>query len=751
MEKKRYIMLFLLGAALSAGCRKDETFVGTADADRVVLDFTSTAFPTRSASEGAEAKVSDLDVFIFPSDGGACVYYGHYAASAGNRLTLNRKKSDFVQGSEYRLYLIANCSSETRKQFADFEGKSDLETLKSIVEHTPDIYLTGADDENPDLPSVFLMDGTAYPKGGDAADTDVVLNDGANDTDTELSVTLRRAAAKLQITVEAKGAVRFPAPGTIDPDGEEGPEPPVSIRYNYALVNMRTDARLLAEAGLASVPELTGRTAPSGVNMTRPDDRSVGLTTYTYSHEWTTASLAENETYLVVRIPVYYTADGTQEPVLYADNYYKIPVGGNDGESIGLKRNTRYAVQVRIGYPGASDPSEPMLLDDIRYKVEDWTETEIGIGGPGDLPVYLQLNKKELELHDADSDNSITFASSTDVKIEVTKVWYTNKFGEEVDITDRINTDDGPKITATGEGLNGRIDFYSEKPTNNLLRNIEVTVTNRDRLSETVLIRQYPLDYITFVTGWYSFRSDFGSDPNAQEYTDDPNVTHYEQRGANRYCGATIQNSNNSFSGWKYEQPQWLLLLWNFPGDFVSKVYANGSIDYYGYSNSGNKVTRSTGGFFGSDLDNPRMYHVLITSTSDKYTLGRPKLDANGYTAGDENNAKLVSPSFMLASQLGAVYPFDYLEAAADHCSKYVEAYRKKDGTVGYYDDWRLPTEAEIKIIYDYQYESEAMDEVLSGDRYWSASGLVPKTEGQGSDRAIRCIRDMYDKAVPEQ
>ena len=85
----------------------------------------------------------------------------------------------------------------------------------------------------------------------------------------------------------------------------------------------------------------------------------------------------------------------------------------------------------------------------------------------------------------------------------------------------------------------------------------------------------------------------------------------------------------------------------------------------------------------------------------------------------------------------------DELDAVADHCKQYVEVAR--DGTV--YDDWRLPTREEINIIYKYQNASDVMDEVLAGDRYWSASGLVTKPGvSSPSDRAIRCIRDAYDK-----
>ena len=85
----------------------------------------------------------------------------------------------------------------------------------------------------------------------------------------------------------------------------------------------------------------------------------------------------------------------------------------------------------------------------------------------------------------------------------------------------------------------------------------------------------------------------------------------------------------------------------------------------------------------------------------------------------------------------------DNVYMAAEHCERYVEVAR--DGTV--YDDWRLPTRAEIEIIYKYQNDSDVMDEVLAGDRYWSASGRVPKPGiGQPEDQAIRCIRDAYDK-----
>ena len=83
------------------------------------------------------------------------------------------------------------------------------------------------------------------------------------------------------------------------------------------------------------------------------------------------------------------------------------------------------------------------------------------------------------------------------------------------------------------------------------------------------------------------------------------------------------------------------------------------------------------------DEANLRNYHIRLMASSDKYTLGRPRIDENGYTASDEENAKLVSPSFVIASRLGAIYSTsgglngldldEKLIVFADHAKTYVE------------------------------------------------------------------------------
>ena len=260
----------------------------------------------------------------------------------------------------------------------------------------------------------------------------------------------------------------------------------------------------------------------------------------------------------------------------------------------------------------------------------------------------------------------------------------------------------------------------------NTIRYLEFEVTNQQGLKATFRVMQYPVIYITHVMGYYSYRDDF-------------NGTTWEQQGNPSNINNVFWNANSKT--WTYNQ----ITSNNNSGVFRSKVYNPGAsgtgdypIDYY-YWSSNRK------GFYNAgSLDNPRMYHVRVTATSATYTVGRPRIVGatieDGYTEDSEENAKLVSPSFMIASQLGASSTFSEIQAARGHCQQYVEV--AQDGTV--YRDWRLPTAAEIRIIMDLQSVSAAMDDILTGETYWSASGLQNTGNTGAGDNRLRCIRDAY-------
>ncbi len=298
-------------------------------------------------------------------------------------------------------------------------------------------------------------------------------------------------------------------------------------------------------------------------------------------------------------------------------------------------------------------------------------------------------------------------------------------------------------------GMSGKIKIESPIPMNNTVRYIELQVRNdngtkndeNDDITRTVVVKQYPLEYITNTQAWYSYRSDF-------------NGTSYEKKpDSNRYVTTTSYDYNDDT--WEYATSTG---TW-FYRSMVAVEQADGSSNIYSYSwgnNSGTTATRGNNAISG--IDNGRIYHVRITASSDEYVLGAPRMTKDGITDGGIDNARMVSPSFMIASQLGAVYSDAFTSAipntvanaeikrtamAASHCKNYVEVYVNADGDKVHLHDWRLPTAAELLIIKEFQYVTNAaMDEVLAGDRYYSASGLV--IVNGTSSRAIRCVRDAF-------
>ena len=642
-------------------------------------------------------------------------------------VTLSAKREDFTANSGYWVYLVANSSNPAE----DFNN-IDLNELRSMMEETRNIHLTGWNGAGAETaPENFLMDGIAYP----GANTDepanpgaVVLNDGVVSNDTELKVTLRRAAAKIVVKISKGEDVTF------TDSGEAG----------FYLSNMPWTSSVVSGVDAPAelrTPELFRYRGTPFYDWTA---ETITVTTYAYAHEWADASALENELRLVVNIPLEYipeTSPDDESAAVYEDSYYQIPVSRDKI----LERNTCYEVRVTVNTPGATNPSEPVTLKEIEYEVVGWTEKTINVGGVEDA-AYLSLNQYELELHNIEDDaTSLVFASSSPVSVTVNRVWYIDKFGQESDVQyeNVVDSDNVPCITVAAEsGLNGNLTIHSDLPTNNTIRYIELTVSNEDYIDRTVVIRQYPLEYITNVQGWYSYRSDFGG-------------TTYENKGNDRYVAAIIEVGGSLWSGYYWDG-------WSYGtgsgGFFRSKVVTNthgegdsypGRSDIAYYTWPRNSFSPNTDNSYRSAREggNARMYHVQITSSSSAYTIGRPRI-TDGITDGGGDNAELVSPSFIIASQLGAVQLTSYKDAAADHCKQYVEV--AENGTI--YSDWRLPTEAELSIIMGYQYNSEVMDEVLAGKWYWSARNAVENKNGEDGSRTnayIRCIHDVDGNGLP--
>lgn len=732
-----YIVFCCLAACCFTACDHEDIFRQTeteGDGNSIILNLASGKLPLTRANveaNGAEIAVSHLDVLIFNQDGTKVWHERVDGIKDGkDKITLSAQRSTFDENESYWVYLIANSTADV----SIFEDENfTLTSLNALKQEDKDIHMTGLASAT-GVPQTFLMDGVAYPKGEQEPATVkmVVLNSGDKTNDTELQTVLRRAAAKIVVNIKSGEHVQF----------DNGPQ---TYHAGYYLRNMPYSTSVIKPAMMDKddaelmTPELNN----GGYFKWTPS--VITVTAYAYAHVWDNASTLEKEVRLIVNIPMNYLPDNATEWKFLDNSYYQIPVSTKKE----LNRNTCYEVNVTVDAPGGSNPSKPVLLKDISYSVRDWDEERINVGGDTDRPAYLTLNEYEMEMHNmADDNTTLEFASSSEVTATIDRVYYIDKFGQEKELTqitngsadewgENIGSDYRPnwknrciiKITPD-ENITGKIQVHGDVPGNNAVRYIIFTVENDEEgIKREVKVAQYPLEYITNIQGWYSYRSDFGGttwenyrDPSQKRVS----AYNYDSRNDTWSYSATRYGNDYIFTSKVAEEIE------------TGSNRGKSSISYYYYNRW--QTSLSTNEIWNAG--NARMYHVQITASSGDYTLGQPRI-TNGKTDPGEDNAELVSPSFMIASQLGAVFSISDEEMAASHCREYVEV--AQDGTV--YDDWRLPTRAELEIIMEFQYkENAAMDEVLAGPSYWSASGLVYNNKGSGTAKTIRCIRDAYDK-----
>ena len=729
------LMLLVCGSACTDDRTEEESLI--AGGGQIVLEFTSGALSRATAD--TEKAVKHLDLFVF-TEAGAKYLYRRFPAT-GTSLTLSKNEFTDVR---YKAYIVANSTLTTDV----LEKIDDLSALQTTIQVNELIHQTGGGSNTP---THFLMDGVV--KTGNGATT-FVLNDKQTDSNIELKAALARAAAKISVTFKAQegGNVRFITSSTSDPEGnplEDGDTPSTTIA-GY-LNNMRIDTKVIA-GNLPVTEQLISPGTPINTSAatafgTRP------LVTYVYSHSWADGGDAlSRETYLVVQLPIWYR--GTDDEwQLQNENYYKVPVYTKEGgqKYNRIDRNTHYDITVEVNQPGASEYTQAKPLEGT-YAVEAWDIEQIEVGDGGEKPVYLEVNKEELFIRNVEDDYSIEFASSSPVEAKITRVYYKDKNGNEREIPEREWDTEQYQISVEPDGeMNGKLNLHSEVPTNNLIRYIELEITNEDiensgdneDKKKTVIVEQYPLEYITNIRAWYSYRTDFhGNDAN--------DITTYQNRG-DRYTGISLQRQastwgNLSREGGNYFRSKYADWEQDRSGNYSCKIYN------YIWRSTGREPV-SNGTVSTSTAPNARIYHVQLTSSSKDYTLGVPEVDDQGITVPGEDNAKLVSPSFMIASQLGAVNshpshrdPEVNRRLCAEHCARYVEVYEDDNEGVVHLTNWRIPTDAELNIINRFQRASpDAIDAVLGQRRYQGSHSVIEVNPQNSQDvTRVRCVRDHY-------
>ena len=717
----KYILnILLVVVTLSLASCVESDYIEPASGDgRITLQITdggkalrATAAETQNLA--SERALKHMDIFVFNS-AEACIHQERvstFVPSGDNNaqtVTLGKRPSDFDEAQTYDVYVVANST-------ADLTGIATLGELRNRVQVDERVHVTGLGLSG--APTHFLMDGKA---GG------VALNQGEG-VDVEINMPLQRAAAKIVVTFQRGADVVFDQNAA------------TNYQKGYFLRNMPYSTTLLSEASTLHDAMLRTPDKVADEQFEWGADQ-VKVTAYVYAHNWGKDgnTFFEKGTTLVVNIPLTYNG------VHYGNCYYQIPVVKPAADnSYTIHRNTYYEVKATINAPGAEDVTHPVEVQDLTFTTKPWTEVLVSVGDDA-TPRYLELNKEEMEMHNVDEDNTLEFTSSSEVTAEVVSVSYVDKFGQTIDIT---NTAHGITLTPQA-GYAGNIQINSPIPTNNTIRYITIKVTNKEGNVQYVTVRQYPVIYITNQQSYYSYRDDFKSGSHA------PTTIH--NQGA-RIVGVSLTGNTNS---WNYTYNTSSQGFWR--SKVVDETHSNGKSDisYYSWSSGWGNSSYTLNTTNAESNSNARMYHIRVTSTSDDYVVSRPGRDANDKTLSDANNAKLVSPSFMIASRLGFVNSSsgnldyinteqEYIDFYGEHCKQYVEVYKDDAGNEVVLDDWRLPTESELKIIMDVQgtqnQNADAIDYLLNARYYVSASGRVQNSKNSTQGTAGRCVRDVYNK-----
>lgn len=767
MIDKKYIIrvlgrmiCFMAVLTLATACTGDELLDSSANGTEqeglsISLTLDGMQLASRSASEQSlnEDAVKRMDVFLFgPNESFKKYATSGDGTSSVEKVTLYQGsswKSEFDDASEYTLYVLANYKGDAKK----LSEINTVQGLKDLVATDEDIALW----EGMTVGSgkyegkTFLMDGKKVFLGRDLNKSQSTL---------DIPVEVKRAAVKVEVTLEYS---------------DEWKNKFTASDLEAQFANYATATAAFAEApmldadkrGFTTYPEATAnvldRFSSAPVFETGNTDGKLHngskIRFYAYVNTW--EQEVSNETMFLVDLPGNIKKDNGSVETL-DHNFYKIPIVPNSQEKI-LNRNTFYQVTAVVDMEGSSTIDVPVELKDVEIKVAGWKSTDINVG-TGDNPEYLMLNEYHVEIRNVDGYDGLRFYSSAPIdnveivefenQDEATKAgvdftypgdktlegsgwneketdkipgaFYVNKNNKRKSVSG-ISVDFEPNVN------NGWIHLSSKNPENVTKRYITLKVSSGDNV-KYVVVEQYPLEYIQPIAGYYSYRDDFLPSNSAT-----PNVPcSYEA------VFYTTRNSNPtkvSTSG------------------FESKVFTDRMRTYsFSSTRDGSRYKwTAAASRSGYSLNNNMMYFVTITKTDESYKIAHPVMvfdeDMKQMVAvSSSENDMLVSPAFMLASQLGAVTANSFSwTTAQEHCAYYVETYKDKEGNTHFLDDWRLPTSKELEVIVRYQLKAtEVMDEVVAGDYYYISyqyGGSNGNGKGPGAGTAngtgVRCIRDV--------
>ena len=675
------LMLLTFGLTMAGCSAQDDFFTETSSESLSIKPSVTEATVSRAAvaSDKAlrEAALDNLYVKIFDQE---------YQEQSVNEMLKDNLQSNkekvlrkgnwkvdlnLQENKDYFVYSIANAKEDLRQV-------NSLADLEKKVQTDADIWKPYSSDKN--ATKNFLMT---------AINSKWTVSKEPTQT---IESNLTRAATKIVVNLK------------INVDGYEVVGTPT-----WQLLNYNTQTTLFGVNTAKSIASMSETETNEAMAKTTDGYQ---LVTYSYATLWDDNASAPQAKIKVM------LKKGEEKPV---DYYYSIPVRDPKATK-SLDRNYVYTANATVTSLGSSSDITYGDAMNLVYDVQKWTKGEETTINAGDQK-YLLVSPTFMIMKNQRFDNStIKFYGSGECKVETVEIYYYDKNGKKQSCSGSQYFKASAQY-ADGHGElkdKGTIVIGKENSTtaNDFVplsvKYIKIKVTC-DGLEELVTIKQYPLEYIQGIAGWYSTKSidgwiDWQTD---QASHDRRKKSSDDNFNAKVKIGTKIYEYN----------------------DYYSYYYG-----YY-YANYDQDAT--------SGRDNNQMYVVQITSTnqtSSDYKIGHVT-NINETTKLSPEN--VVSPAFMLASQLGTVSTFGKGVNASNHCDKYVEV--RTDGKK--YTGWRLPTAAEIGVITKYQYDSKqnVMSEVLRCRQYWALDGskVTANKNGSGSGY-VRCVRDLSPDEVKE-
>lgn len=690
------LMLLTFGLTMAGCSAQDDFFTETSSESLSIKPSVTEATVSRAAvaSDKAlrEAALDNLYVKIFDKE---------YKEQSVNKkfdsnLQSNQKEIlgqgnwkvdlNLQENKDYFVYSIANAKE-------DLKQVNSLADLENKVQTDADIWKPYSSDKN--ATKNFLMTANSLW---------TVSQKPTQTIDSELKRAAAKIVVNLKINIAGYEVVGIPT---------------------WQLLNYNTQTTLFGVNKAKSIASMSETETNEAMAKTTDGYQ---LITYSYATLWDDNASAPQAKIKVM------LKKGEETPV---DYYYSIPVRDPKATK-SLERNYVYTANATVTSLGSSSDITYGDAMNLVYDVQKWTKGEETTINAGDQK-YLLVSPTFMIMKNQRFDNStIKFYGSGECKVETVEIYYYDKNGKKQSCSGsqyfkasaqyadgHSELKDQGTIVIGAKNSTTANDFVPLS-----VKYIKIKVTC-DGLEELVTIKQYPLEYIQGIAGWYSTKDEFTE-------------TDWWGNVTKRWKGIDWQTDRNAHSEWKASSDDYFNAKVK-DGDYIYEYYDK----KYGSRREGYYYAATKGDAATLGQHNNQMYVVQITSTQQDQTDYKIGHVTNIDPETKLSQENVVSPAFMLASQLGTVHSFGNGVAASNHCDKYVEV--RTDGKK--YIDWRLPTAAEIGVICKYQNNEtqNVMSQVLRAKSYWALDGNQVIANKSDTDTGyVRCVRDLSPDEVKE-